>query len=775
MNVTPIVNTGLRFDLKHYQALKTSYAGTNLWFVNNSELLRNKLYPFLPRMEYDAGTNTVTASIVENGRELLSTSEAATPSLNNVPVSELQKLEKLIHDLLAEAAKDDTPDNVKQLVNAFPLPKPNSMPECYRLYGTGSNKRLAIIWGLARKDSEGNEDASSVVSLKDFTYGLEYTPKKNYTWLWILLGLAAAGIGICYTLDKQTAPTTDVIMVPEEIPAVLTTTERQLPVPQQIEILKEKETSVSQQIVDIENKQEELKKKLADMDQQSAEAEASRKELDELLARHKALKTELDAIKTTRTELEKTPAPEVVDGGNTPPKVVPTPQGPNAVKEPEEIPAVLTAEQRQLPVPQQIEILKEKETSVSQQIVDIENKQEELKKKLADMDQQSAEAEASRKELDELLARHKALKTELDAIKTTRTELEKTPSAKGGESAGTVGISGNTSKQTATGGNDKKPEVVIVDGDDTPDNEEEPSVVDGGDKPVDTTGNTPDNEEEPSVVDGGDKPVDTTAHTPDDEEEPTVVDGGSPLTEAEKQLPVEEQLKVLDRKEKEIKKEVDKLEAEQTTLQNELDVIAQKQKQNAGVVDWLTKLLKEYEALAAKLKRKDISPEERARLTERKKELENDIDKAEQQLETVSYNTKKTRLEAIDKQLEEYKKQNRQIDQARKTLQSTAVATPPREVNVEIYKADDYKVTHISHEPIDGSDKVRVKLNISPLKAGQKFTRITVDKEQATANGDVVLDLTAGAQKLQLKIWVDNNPEPQYITPIYVNTSVIEK
>ncbi|MDO5465121.1 MAG: hypothetical protein Q4F40_09310, partial [Akkermansia sp.] len=415
MNVTPIVNTGLRFDLKHYQALKTSYAGTTLWFVNNSELLRNKLYPFLPRMEYDAGSGTVTASIVENGRELLSTSESATPSLNNVPVSELQKLENLIRDLLAEAAKSDTPDNVKQLVNAFPLPKPNSMPECYRLYGTGPNKRLAIVWGLARKDAEGNEDVSSVVSLKDFTYGLEYTPKKSYTWLWILLGIAAAGIGIYYTSGHQEPPGEGAPVID-----VLREDQKQLPVPRQLEILQERETAVAQQISEIEAKQNELREKLATMDQQSAEAEASHKELAELLARHEALKAELDAIRTTRKKLENPTGggqgsdtineekPPVVptaggtsgvttkDGENTPA------DGPSGVtsEDGEEVPSVvepyspLTEAEKKLPVPRQLEILRERETAVAQQISEIEAKQKELREKLATMDQQSAEAEA---------------------------------------------------------------------------------------------------------------------------------------------------------------------------------------------------------------------------------------------------------------------------------------------------------------------------------------------------------------------------------------------
>ncbi len=205
MNITPIVNKGLSFNLNHYCELKTERNGPNFWFIDHSNTLRDKLAPFLPRMDYDSKTRTVTASIVENGKELLSTSEAATPSLNNVPAEELVKLRAKIKALLADT---QLPDEVRRVVEAFTLPKPGKMSECYRVYGSGNNKRLAIVWGLSLKDAAGKEDLESVLPLRHFLGYMEdngVVPSSR-RWKWILLALAAAGIAL-YALNSENTDT----------------------------------------------------------------------------------------------------------------------------------------------------------------------------------------------------------------------------------------------------------------------------------------------------------------------------------------------------------------------------------------------------------------------------------------------------------------------------------------------------------------------------------------------------------------------------------------
>ena len=772
MHVTPIVNKGLSFDLNYYQELKTSHSGTIFWYVDNSKLLRTKLAPFLPRMEYDAGTATVTASIVENGQELLSTSEPATPSLNNVPTSELQKLEALINELLVEASKNDTPDNVKQLVSAFPLPKPNSMPECYRLYGKGPNKKLAIVWGLARKDADGKEDVSSVVALKDFTYGLEYTPKKSYTWLWILLGIAAAGIAIYCTngsegstTNSNTPTDTPPITAPpepdEEIPVVVLTPEEQaLSVPQQIEVLNNKENTVSEEIAQIEAKQTELKEKLATLDQQSAEAEAARSELDSLLARHADLKKKLDAIKTTRKAIEKAPTgntvetPTVVPAGDTKetPTVVPAGDA-------DETPTVVPAgDADETPTVVPAGDTKETPTVVP----------------AGDADETPTVVPAG--------------------------DTEETP---------TVVPAGDT-EETPTvvpaGDTDETPTVVPAgDADETPtvvpsgDTEETPTVVPAGDaEETPTVVPAGDTEETPTVVPAGDADeTPTVVPAGDADETPTVgpADDSTDdiLTPEEKNLPAEEQLAILDKKEQAVRTEVKKLETEQKTLQSEIDSILAKQVQNTADVQLLKTLVEEYETLAEKLGSEDISDEERNQLMQQKSALDEQIEAAEQRLGTKAYSIKKERLSDIDEQLTELKKKSAQIDTARKALQSPGTPTAPtvqapdtetpeipevvvqKVVNVVINQSTDYKVTYVSNTPITGTDKVLVKLNVTPLKSGLKFSKVTVADKEVDANGDVELEIQdSGTQELQLKIWVNNNAEPKYSAPIPVSTSVTE-
>ncbi len=291
MKVTPIVNKGLSFDLNYYQELKVYRGGTNYWFVDHSKLLRTKLAPFLPRMEFDASTGTVTASIVENGQELLSTSQAATPSLNDVPAAELDKLKARIQALLAEADDSNTPEPIRQLIHSFPLPKPNSLPECYRLYGSGSNKRLAIVWGLALKEEMDKEDLSSVVLLKDFDYKGAAPSPRSYTWLWILLGIAAAGLTLyCTSGPTKTAE------IKEQPKEVVNTVEQKI----------KKEQELSTALADLIIKQNTLEQDFANLITREEELAQQKEQLKRNIARFEELKKLLD--EQTLADAEKTKA-----------------------------------------------------------------------------------------------------------------------------------------------------------------------------------------------------------------------------------------------------------------------------------------------------------------------------------------------------------------------------------------------------------------------------------------------------------------------------------
>ena len=215
--------------------------------------------------------------------------------------------------------------------------------------------------------------------------------------------------------------------------------------------------------------------------------------------------------------------------------------------------------------------------------------------------------------------------------------------------------------------------------------------------------------------------------------------------------------------------------------------------QNTADVQLLKTLVEEYETLAEKLGSEDISDEERNQLMQQKSALDEQIEAAEQRLGTKAYSIKKERLSDIDEQLTELKKKSAQIDTARKALQSPGTPTAPtvqapdtetpeipevvvqKVVNVVINQSTDYKVTYVSNTPITGTDKVLVKLNVTPLKSGLKFSKVTVADKEVDANGDVELEIQdSGTQELQLKIWVNNNAEPKYSAPIPVSTSVTE-
>ncbi len=344
-------------------------------------------------------------------------------------------------------------------------------------------------------------------------------------------------------------------------------------------------------------------------------------------------------------------------------------------------------------------------------------------------------------------------------------------------------------------GDTKETPIVVPSGD----TEDEPTVVPPGDtKETPTVVPPGDTEEPPTVVTPGNTEEPPTVVTPGDTEEPpTVVHEDEAtddiLTADEQKLPAEEQLAILDKKEQAVLTEVKKLETEQSTLLSEINSILEMQKQNAADVQLLKDLVTEYETVAEKLGSEDVSDEEREKLMQLKSALDEQIAAAKQRLGTEAYSIKKERLSDIDEQLAELKKKSAQIDTARKALQSPGTPTAPtvqapdtetpeipevvvqKVVNVVINQSTDYKVTYVSNTPITGTDKVLVKLNVTPLKSGLKFSKVTVADKEVDANGDVELEIQdSGTQELQLKIWVNNNAEPKYSAPIPVSTSVTE-
>lgn len=153
MSTTAIPNVGLSIDMQDYSKMRAFIGGADFWNANYQAVLRDIFSPLLPEMDYDPTENTVTASYIENSRELISTS---------VPlVGGGEKGRKITPQLIAEfkqvitRAKRELEDpkinpDTKAILKAFSLPLPSVAPELYRFVGRGSSTRLFIMWGMEK-------------------------------------------------------------------------------------------------------------------------------------------------------------------------------------------------------------------------------------------------------------------------------------------------------------------------------------------------------------------------------------------------------------------------------------------------------------------------------------------------------------------------------------------------------------------------------------------------------------------------------------------------
>ena len=179
MSVTSIPGKGVKISLNEYARLQISRTGPDFWYIDNQKLLCEKLAPFLPRMDYDSSDNSVTAQRIESGKEKLGDSVAANPNFSNVPADQVRLLRAVIAGFLQELTEHPSSSPMGRLGEAFTLPIPSKAPELYRLYGTGKNKKLAIIWGVSKTDSAGNEDINSVATLQQMLHILPNPRKEN--------------------------------------------------------------------------------------------------------------------------------------------------------------------------------------------------------------------------------------------------------------------------------------------------------------------------------------------------------------------------------------------------------------------------------------------------------------------------------------------------------------------------------------------------------------------------------------------------------------------
>ncbi|HIX20047.1 MAG TPA: hypothetical protein H9862_05520, partial [Candidatus Akkermansia intestinigallinarum] len=197
MSITAIPNKGLAFDLEEYERLMTSRNGPDFWYYENQRLLCSRLDPFLPRMEMQNDGLSVQASVIVDGEELLCNSEPINPDLSNVPAGEFEALHAALVSLVEDAKNPLADPNIRTLVDTLLIPLPAKAPELYRLYRDGHKNRLAVIWGLGKRDTNGELDMEAMVKITDFNLAIpeKIGKKGGKGWIGVLLGLAAVGLG----------------------------------------------------------------------------------------------------------------------------------------------------------------------------------------------------------------------------------------------------------------------------------------------------------------------------------------------------------------------------------------------------------------------------------------------------------------------------------------------------------------------------------------------------------------------------------------------------
>jgi hypothetical protein len=158
---------GVRLKLADYSVIKTWQGGGRFWEHDFQLTIRQgTLQEFLPRAT-DEGDSVFYEHFVD-GIEGASASTQAS-SLEQVPGAQIERLRAALAELKAKADDAHCDSNKKRMIEAFRLPDPQKDAELYRLYGSGSKRRLIVLWGLEK------EVGSALAPLK----ALDRVPQKS--------------------------------------------------------------------------------------------------------------------------------------------------------------------------------------------------------------------------------------------------------------------------------------------------------------------------------------------------------------------------------------------------------------------------------------------------------------------------------------------------------------------------------------------------------------------------------------------------------------------
>ena len=167
-----------------YYKVRSYHGGGEFFQPENAQVILQCLGEFLPRAVERPGSDgrmEIFYQHLSNGQDVCSRS-APLDSGVNVPKSEITRLEAAISQLKAKENDPATDPTKREIIRAFRLPSPQKDPELYRLYGSGSNRRLLVLWGVEK-------EAGSSLSPQEALHRVPQTKSSIPWWYWLLLAL----------------------------------------------------------------------------------------------------------------------------------------------------------------------------------------------------------------------------------------------------------------------------------------------------------------------------------------------------------------------------------------------------------------------------------------------------------------------------------------------------------------------------------------------------------------------------------------------------------
>ncbi len=203
MEITAIQGTGLEVPVENHTRLRVSHGGTDFWYVAHQDILVDKLSPFLAKIRYNDANNSIIASLYENGVEQLCNSRALRDCYEELEPSVYDAFEQRVKQFRAAIDAPNIDQNTKLLFEKFAIPNPQFEPEMYRVYGSRTEPKLAIIWGMERII-----DSSLNLSRLDLASFFKRKPEpggcgKSFAKGSIFMLLLAAGSGAVYLATRD--------------------------------------------------------------------------------------------------------------------------------------------------------------------------------------------------------------------------------------------------------------------------------------------------------------------------------------------------------------------------------------------------------------------------------------------------------------------------------------------------------------------------------------------------------------------------------------------